>query len=87
MRDKKGEAEKEGGGQNKDVKWSLCSGRLLSRFTQTSERLIPPRTVHRFGEEESFIHNLSFFTSQILPYVLLNPPCFRMPICSHHMSL
>lgn len=35
---------REGRGEpNKDVKWSLCSGRLLSHVGQKSGKLIPPR--------------------------------------------
>lgn len=58
--------------------------KMLSHVGQTSEKLIPPGTVHGVGEEEGFIHNLSFFIGQILAYVLLNPPHFRLPICSPH---
>ena len=79
MRGKEGEAEKERGGQNKDVKWSLCSGRLLSRFTQTSERLIPLRTVHRVGEEESFIRNLSFLLVKFYLMFYSIPPASECP--------
>lgn len=74
-----GGGSREGRGEpNKDVKWSLCSGRLLRHVGQKSGKLIPPR--------KALSTIFPFFAGQILRYVLFNPPHFRLPICSDQVS-